>query len=303
MKQDKNRPVNGEETVAGSVDNRTEKKTDRKKINWKQVMLYGVPGVLIGATPVLLSNAVSASEIEESLPETEGNAGEGEYRLDSVNDEMSFGEAFAAARAELGAGGVFEWRGNLYGTYTADEWNELHPEDAVGSDDADVADAAQTVTEEPAEEEPAAAEEPAAGEELASEQEPTPETGEPAVESEEEIDMADETADYADAAEPAGAGDNEVVILGVSNVEMEDGSEVVVGGMSVDGNEVMVIDVDNDGVFDGMIADVNGDGAIDTDEIVDIQAGGLTVEQFAEVAEAESTPDVADEGGYTNEIG
>lgn len=42
-----------------------------------------------------------------------------------VTDDMSFNEAFAAARAEVGAGGVFEWRGNVYGTYYADEWNEM----------------------------------------------------------------------------------------------------------------------------------------------------------------------------------
>lgn len=42
-----------------------------------------------------------------------------------VNDDMSFNEAFATARAEVGAGGVFEWRGNIYGTYYADEWNEM----------------------------------------------------------------------------------------------------------------------------------------------------------------------------------
>lgn len=38
-----------------------------------------------------------------------------------VNDEMSFNEAFAAARSEVGAGGAFEWRGNVYGTYYAEE--------------------------------------------------------------------------------------------------------------------------------------------------------------------------------------
>lgn len=43
----------------------------------------------------------------------------------AVNDEMSFNEAFAAARADVGAGGVFEWRGGYYGTYYKDEWAEV----------------------------------------------------------------------------------------------------------------------------------------------------------------------------------
>jgi hypothetical protein len=45
-----------------------------------------------------------------------------------VNDSMSFGEAFAAARQELGAGGLFVWHGNTYGTYYANEWNDMTPE-------------------------------------------------------------------------------------------------------------------------------------------------------------------------------
>ncbi len=42
-----------------------------------------------------------------------------------VNDDMSFGEAFAAARDELGAGGVFMWNGNAYNTYYKEEWADM----------------------------------------------------------------------------------------------------------------------------------------------------------------------------------
>ena len=38
-----------------------------------------------------------------------------------VSDDMSFGEAFAAARAAYGSGAVFEWHGNTYNTYTREE--------------------------------------------------------------------------------------------------------------------------------------------------------------------------------------
>ncbi|MDE6397117.1 MAG: hypothetical protein K2K84_07585, partial [Muribaculaceae bacterium] len=38
---------------------------------------------------------------------------------------MSFSTAFAAARAQVGAGGVFEWHGNLYGTYYLEEWDGM----------------------------------------------------------------------------------------------------------------------------------------------------------------------------------
>lgn len=47
----------------------------------------------------------------------------------SVDDDMSFGEAFAAARHEVGAGGLFVWHGHTYGTYYANEWNSMSAED------------------------------------------------------------------------------------------------------------------------------------------------------------------------------
>lgn len=43
----------------------------------------------------------------------------------SVNDSMTFNEAFASARIELGAGGFFTWQGRSYNTYYADEWTEM----------------------------------------------------------------------------------------------------------------------------------------------------------------------------------
>ncbi len=42
-----------------------------------------------------------------------------------VDDGLSFAAAFAAAREQVGAGGVFEWHGNLYGTYYAEEWDAM----------------------------------------------------------------------------------------------------------------------------------------------------------------------------------
>ncbi len=47
----------------------------------------------------------------------------------SVNDEMTFGEAFANARNELGSGGVFIWKENAYNTFYKEEWAEMTPEE------------------------------------------------------------------------------------------------------------------------------------------------------------------------------
>lgn len=42
-----------------------------------------------------------------------------------VTDEMSFDQAFAAARQEVGMAGVFGWHGRWYNTFLKEEWNEL----------------------------------------------------------------------------------------------------------------------------------------------------------------------------------
>lgn len=47
----------------------------------------------------------------------------------TVTDDMSFSDAFAIARSEVGPGGVFEWRGNLYGTYYKTEWDSMDAEE------------------------------------------------------------------------------------------------------------------------------------------------------------------------------
>ncbi len=43
----------------------------------------------------------------------------------SVTDDMTFDEAFAAARGEMGPGDYFEWHGNYYNTFFKDEWDGL----------------------------------------------------------------------------------------------------------------------------------------------------------------------------------
>ena len=65
-----------------------------------------------GKSSVNVADAVAdESEGQPEWADAEINVATG------VTDEMSFGEAFAAARAEVGAGGAFEWRGEVYNTY------------------------------------------------------------------------------------------------------------------------------------------------------------------------------------------
>lgn len=63
---------------------------------------------------------------------------------EGIEDQMSFDEAFGLARNELGAGGIFFWRGNVYGTYFEEEWEALSGDDrqaywnALPNNDSDV---------------------------------------------------------------------------------------------------------------------------------------------------------------------
>ena len=74
--------------------------------------------------------AMAQPATEESATEegAEASAESQELQVAHQHDGMSFGDAFAAARAEVGPGGVFHWHGGIYNTYTAEEWNAMTPE-------------------------------------------------------------------------------------------------------------------------------------------------------------------------------
>ena len=88
------------------------------KETWKPVTIGGVTGILMGAGAMYGVQAM-ASGNEAIAVEEEG------LRVATVSDELSFGKAFDAARAEVGPGGVFRWRGHIYNTYTEAEWKAM----------------------------------------------------------------------------------------------------------------------------------------------------------------------------------
>ena len=143
-----------------------------------------------------------------------------------VTENMSFNEAFAAARADVGSGGVFEWKGNLYGTYYKEEWDNLSPEEtqeywaSVEAADVDI------------------------------EQEVLPEDVQP-----EELIAKAEIIDI------DGDGDKDSIVVDTNN----DGEIDVVGtDLDGDGNiDVVASDLDGDGKIDTVVADTNYDGQVD----------------------------------------
>lgn len=180
----------------------------------------------------------------------------------NINDEMSFSEAFAAARSEVGAGGAFEWRGNVYGTYYAEEWNNMTPAEKSdfnnhfswnNIDSSSVNGATHT--------------------EVAS--------------NNDDIEIVSVDHDQT-SANAGGASTVEVVsaepeieVLGVVH-DMSTGSNI--GGMSVDGQDVFLIDVDGDLEFDLMASDLNRNNVVDEGEVVDIHGQGMSVNDLGGIS-------------------
>ncbi len=111
--------------------------TKKEGSAWKHVTLGGVSGILMGAGLLYAGQSVAATKTDISEETADAataeaqqadSAAEAALPVAQMHNDMSFGEAFAAARAEVGPGGVFIWHGGIYNTYTADEWNAMTPQ-------------------------------------------------------------------------------------------------------------------------------------------------------------------------------
>lgn len=263
---------------------------------WQAVAIGGVTGILLGTGGVLAANAMSPSDAAEEDIIADDTT-EGGLPTAHVSDNMSFSQAFAAARAEVGPGGVFEWRGGLYGTFTADEWNHMSQaernefaHDAYGAGSGNEHYTAQHTTVHHTDHhdhhvhhtdhhdhhvnhtdhQGTATMATTGGEAMADNGEPHHST----------------TFTDNDVA----ISDNDVQVVGVRDVEMGDGSVATVGNINVGGNDVFLVDVDRDTVFDYAMGDFNGDGNVGDDEVRDITDQNITV------ADLQGQPDSIDPG-------
>lgn len=273
--------------------------TGAKKNSWKRAAVGSGSGLLIGSVATLLMGMKSAD-----AESTDGNHENNNHKDElsnpewvddqiqvatSVNDDMSFGDAFAAARAEVGAGGCFEWHGNLYGTYTADEWNHMTAEQRdEWSDhfswnhiDHSSSNLAQHSTSAHTGHTAQAQTHASVGDDIE-------------VVSVNHDNNHNEMAQNTNHAEQAGnqaevvevshvdvtTGEAEIEILGVVH-DNETGANI--GGMMVNNQEVILIDVDGDLSFDYMTSDLNHNGEVDQNELVDIQGQDLTVNDLGGV--------------------
>lgn len=269
------------ETSATTTDNCADTPSEKKNI-WKNVAVGAGTGILIGAIPTVLMSMkapdTSASVNHDtnlsedfSNPEfTDGNI----TVATSVNDSMSFSEAFAAARAEVGPGGVFEWHGQLYGTYYADEWNNMTDEQKAEYSDhfnwshidhssSHVAHHSSTATQQ---------------------------TATTTSSDDDDIDIVSvnhnennghaqnqtqtQTQTHQETHQETNEGNNDVKIIGVSH---NDELDMNVADLTVDGHYACLLDVDNDQVFDSLFVDENDNGDVDPGEVADVSYMNLTV--------------------------
>lgn len=91
-----------------------------KKEMAKKVVFGGISGIVLGASSMTTAGNAIIENVADDVQSS-----------DVDYDEMSFGDAFAAARENLGPGETFEWHGNVYSTYTAEEWNAAHPSEPL----------------------------------------------------------------------------------------------------------------------------------------------------------------------------
>ena len=177
-------------------------------------------------------------------------------RIAQVNDEASFSQAFADARAQVGPGGAFEWRGHVYSTYYEEEWNNMSAEEranyqskidyeTVAGESTPSKPVASTSTEEVSEVKPEV--------EAASIETTNTESAMAA-----NTEMVDEQSQQGG-----------IKVLGVEAVVDPQGNPMTVAAIEIDNDQALLVDVDNNGIMDVIMVDENHDGQISENEIYD----------------------------------
>ena len=263
----------------------SEKENSGKEPLWKKAASGMGMGILLGSISSFATTKAFAGEEneeveEETVSEEQPAWSDGDVDIASgVTDDMSFSQAFSAARAEVGSGGCFEWRGNVYSTFTAEEWNSMSAEEK-----AEYNDHFSWGGSGASENNGTAAENAAANETVANDATSQSNGGQAAGTRTAESQASESQTSDNHTSNNQASGNNTA-----ENQNGEEGDvEVVdvwhsdeVGGnyahVKIDGEDYMFGDFDEDGKFDVAAADFNGDGHFSEDEIEDISELDLKV--------------------------
>ncbi len=296
-----------EEDTASQENMEAGKKQSNGK-TWTTVTLGGVSGILLGAGLLYAQKAYGSTpeppvepggseeppfqttpgteeEPADSTPQESHNQGNEVHHhthvhtssptphgVAAVGDDMSFAEAFAEARAEVGPGGVFVWHGGVYSTFYAEEWNAMTPaEQQAFTGQVGVAVPVARIDTPP------------------TETNPEPWGPHPMPHA------------------PQSEGTDELVEVEVDDQTREGfdlGEDVHVVGFLKDGDDHLIAayDHNNDGEVDLAIVDVDYDKKIsDPDIIVDMEGNAETVGEFVARTEMENNDVSGNAVDYTSD--
>lgn len=218
-----------------------------------------IPVAGVSIQDEVMSEEASVPGMQENVaeyPQQEGillATNEG-IRVAQVSDDASFEEAFADARAQVGPGGVFEWQGCVYNTYYKEEWDSMDAEGRAlfqSQIDYNKISGTEDVSEHYQVEEVVAS----------------------------NAELTDNGRESAD-----------VKVLGVEAVTDVQGRPMVIAGVEMDGQQALLVDVDNDSTMDVIMTDINGDGQISEYEIYDFSGANVSVNDLQQYMAMQQNP-------------
>ena len=201
-------------------------------------------------------------------------------RVAQVDDNASFSQAFADARAQVGPGGVFEWHGRVYGTYYKDEWDNMTAEQKheyqASIDFKDVIS-----------DESMAQHHNDMAQHNATHHESN--VNQPSYHNQEDT-AKPETVDDS---QYVTSDDVDVQVLEVGQTDLNgDGIPENAAVLEVNGHEVLIVDIDQDAIADVALCDVDNDGQV---EIADLSGENMAMPEQsagdAYMAQADNAPD------------
>lgn len=219
----------------------------KKTSKWEKTAAMAGVGAAGIAGGIGLSAMASDDDAKESADLAERHTVKpvGDVKVAEVNDDMSFSEAFASARKQVGAGGVFEWRGKQYGTYYKTEWDSM----SQAEKDQYAANVFGTSS---------------------SKSSSTPE--------QEQLQHDIPSENLADNSQSSVSGEDvKGELVGVQTVTDENGNPMTVVAAKINGHNSVFVDADVDGYVDVAAMDANADGVLEDNEIVTIAKGAMPV--------------------------
>ena len=287
------------------------KSEEKKNIGLGEKAAYAVGGAVVGAGMTMAGQAVAATS-SETVEVPEGTEGEDAVaaaepqsmtrdtqehqtapepedaivatatgvRVAQVDDNASFSQAFADARAQVGPGGVFEWHGRVYGTYYKDEWDNMTAEQKheyqASIDYKDVIS-----DESIAQHHNDMAQHNVTHHESNVHQ---------ASYHNQEVTAKPETPNDS---QEVSSEDVDVQVLEVGQTDLNgDGIPENAAVLEVNGHEVLIVDIDQDGIADAALCDVDNDGQV---EIADLSGENMAMPEQsagdAYMAQADNAPD------------